>query len=113
MAQHRNEYNLETAEETYTRLLMIVRNLYYLNMDVEKHGKCDHEKLNVLINGLLYSALELERKIKMFSKHEPTLKNKPQVHYLEKHWTEEMIKNSKIYYDDLRRQIKKRLNEQT
>lgn len=102
-----DEYENDTPEEFFCRAEAILRSIYYSYKDAEINGETDHEQLKEMVDSMIYNIMEAEKTIDMNSSHVPT--PRPQVHGLEKHWTEIMSRNMNQYYNDLRKQARERI----
>ena len=108
---HEKRYETETPGETLTRMDMMLRQMYYLERDAETEGTSDHEALKKIVDGMLYTAPDWERRIKKKSVHKPTCPEnmRPKIHGLEKRYAERFVESVERYYADLRSKVNDRI----
>lgn len=108
----KREYDIETAAETAFRMDMLIRQMYYHEKDAELTGYCDHETLKQFTESILYSALQWEKRVKSKSQHKPAVpaEEVQKMHGLSRPLVERLQKSLDMYYEDLRKGVKKRLS---
>lgn len=104
------EYDVNDRETDIARMFMLVRRLNALYYEAENNAECDHNTLETYVNGLMYNALQIEKRIKKISVHKPT-PNMPVEGRGGGRQVIEKLKNSyNTYYRHFREEVLQRIN---